>query len=89
MSNSKCAVEEDELNFSLRKMIHPDEIILLSPVFFVDLSAAMKAIIESPEYVDRLNVELLKRKVGTAVVAERPQGSIHTFETLNNFSLTN
>ena len=41
--------------------------------------------LESAGYVTRANGDLLRRKVGAAVVAARRGGAIHTFDTLNHF----
>jgi len=85
----RCAIEGDALNEYLEKMFEADAIILGSPVYFTDVTAEMKALIDRAGFVARQNGHLLKRKVGAAVVAVRRAGSIHTFDTLNYFFLIN
>ncbi len=83
--NKRCAVEDDMINECIEKMIASDGIILGSPVYFSDLTAGIKGLIERAWMVGRTNGELWKRKVGAAVVAVRRAGAIHTFDSINHF----
>jgi len=83
--NKRCAVEDDMINECIEKMIASDGIILASPVYFADLTAGIKGLIERAGMVGRTNGELWKRKVGAAVVAVRRAGAIHTFDSINHF----
>jgi multimeric flavodoxin WrbA len=83
----RCAVDADNLNEYLAKMIEAQGIILGSPVYFTDVSANMKALIERCGFVSVANGGLLKRKVGAAVVAVRRAGAVHTFDTVNHLFL--
>ena len=56
----------------------------IRPVYFSDVTAAMKGLIERCGRVARANGNLLMRKVGAAVVAVRRAGSIHTLDTINH-----
>ena len=47
----------------------------------------MKALIDRSGFVSRANGDMLKRKVGAAVVAVRRAGSIHAFDSINHFFL--
>lgn len=87
--DERCAIDTDSLNEYLAKMFAADGIILGSPVYFTDVTAEMKALIDRAGFVARQNGHLLKRKVGAAVVAVRRAGSIHTFDTLNHFFTIN
>jgi multimeric flavodoxin WrbA len=87
--NERCAIDNDSLNKYLAKMFAADGIILGSPVYFTDVTAEMKALIDRAGFVARQNGHLLKRKVGAGVVAVRRAGSIHTFDTLNHFFTIN
>ena len=87
--NSCCAMSGDSLNDHLEKMFAADAIIMGSPVYFSDVTAEMKALIDRAGFVARQNGNLLRRKVGAAVVAVRRAGSLHTFDTLNHFFLIN
>jgi len=87
--DSRCVIEGDCLNECLEKMFAADGVILGSPVYFTDVTAEMKALIDRAGFVARQNGNLLARKAGAAVVAVRRAGSIHTFDTLNHFFLIN
>ncbi len=66
-------------------MLAADGIILASPVYFSDVTAEMKALIDRAGFVARANDGLLRRKVGAAVIAVRRGGAIHAFDTINHF----
>ncbi|MGV9198176.1 MAG: flavodoxin family protein [Promethearchaeia archaeon] len=85
--DKKCILEGDEMNSYIEKMLEADAIILGSPTYFADVSTPMKALIERAGYVCRANGDLLKRKVGAAVVSVRRGGGSHVFETINYFFL--
>jgi len=85
----RCAIGNDALNEYLEKMFAAEAVILGSPVYFSDVTAEMKALIDRAGFVARQNGNVLARKVGAAVVAVRRAGSIHTFDTLNHFFLIN
>jgi multimeric flavodoxin WrbA len=80
-----CAVKNDVLNACVQKMVAADGILLGSPVYFADVTATMKALIERAGYVTRANGHALRRKVGAAVVAVRRGGAVHTFDSINHF----
>jgi multimeric flavodoxin WrbA len=83
----RCAVDKDYVNTCIEKMLEADGIILASPVYFTDVSAEMKALIDRAGVVARVNGNMFARKVGAAVVAVRRGGQIHTFDTINHFFL--
>ena len=83
--NNQCALKGDPLNAYLAKMIQADGIIIGSPTYFADCTANAKALLERAGMVSRANNNLLKRKVGAAVVAVRRGGAIHTFDSINHF----
>ncbi len=84
--DGKCA-QEDIINHYLEQMMEADGIILGSPTYFADVSCNMKALIERCGMVSRVNGDMLKRKVGAAVVAARRAGAYHAFSSLNSFFL--
>jgi multimeric flavodoxin WrbA len=49
----------------------------------------MKALIERAGLVSKVNGDLLKHKVGAAVVAVRRAGATHVFSSINYFFLIN
>jgi len=85
--NKRCSMDDDVVNECIGKMLGAEGILLASPVYFSDLSAGMKALIERAGYVARANNEMFRRKVGAAVVAARRSGSMHTLDSMNHFFL--
>lgn len=81
----KCAIDDDVVNECISKMLEADGIIIGSPTYFADVTPETKALIDRAGLVVRVNGDLLKRKVGAAVVVERRAGSIHVFDTINHF----
>jgi multimeric flavodoxin WrbA len=81
--NMKCAVESDPFNGYFEKISQADGILLGSPVYFSDVTAGMKALIERCGLVARANGNLLKRKVGAGVIAMRRAGSNHALASIN------
>ena len=85
--NGRCAVEKDCINECLEKMQGADAILLGSPTYFADVSTEMKALMDRCGMVSRANDDMLKRKLGAAVVAVRRAGAIHVFDSMNHFFL--
>jgi multimeric flavodoxin WrbA len=85
--DQRCSVKDDVANECIEKMIEAQGIIMASPTYFADVTAEMKALIDRSGLVARANGDMLKRKVGAAVVAVRRAGSIHTFDSINHFFL--
>jgi multimeric flavodoxin WrbA len=82
--DGRCAVRDDELNSLIEKMLDADGIIIGSPTYFADVTTEVKALIDRAGLVARVNGNLLRRKLGAAVVAVRRGGSIHAFDTINH-----
>lgn len=85
--DQRCSVKDDVANECIEKMIEAQGIIMASPTYFADVTAEMKALIDRSGFVSRANGDMLKRKVGAAVVAVRRAGSIHAFDSINHFFL--
>jgi multimeric flavodoxin WrbA len=83
--DGRCSVDDDVLNECVARMVEADAILLGSPTYFANVSASMKALIERSGMVARANNDMLKRKVGAAVVAVRRAGAVHVFSSLNYF----
>ncbi|MHA1278256.1 MAG: flavodoxin family protein [Candidatus Helarchaeota archaeon] len=86
---NKCMSQDDDLNELLEKMIAADGIILGSPTYFANVSSRMKALIDRAGIIAKGNSDLLKRKVGAAIIAVRRQGACSVFSDLNYFFLIN
>ena len=87
--DGKCHQKNDIINECIKKMKKADGIIIGSPVYFADISADAKALIEVAGYALRASGSTLKRKVGAAVIAVRRAGAVHSFDSINNFFLIN
>ena len=85
--NGRCAHDDDVANECIARMIEADGIILGSPTYFADLTPETKALIDRAGFVTRGNGDLLRRKVGAAVIAVRRAGEIHAFDSINHFFL--
>jgi multimeric flavodoxin WrbA len=81
----RCALNDDCTNSCIEKMLESDGIIIGSPTYFAALTPETKALIDRCGMVSRANGDLLKRKAGAAVVAERRAGAINVFDTINYF----
>lgn len=83
--NQRCVIDDDIVNDCIAKMIEADGMILGSPVYYSDITAEMKALIDRAGRVAGANGDLFKRKVGAAVIAVRRAGAIHAFDSINHF----
>jgi multimeric flavodoxin WrbA len=80
-----CSHDDDAVNSYIDKMVAADGILLASPTYFSDVTAEMKALMDRAGMTVRMNGDLLRRKVGAAIVVARRGGAIHTFDSLNHF----
>lgn len=87
--DQRCSVKNDDLNECIEKMLESDGIILGSPTYFANVSTSMKALIERSGLVAKANGDMFRRKVGAAVAAVRRAGSIHVFNSINQFFFIN
>jgi multimeric flavodoxin WrbA len=85
--DQRCAVKDDIANECIEKMIKAEGIILGSPVYFTDVTAEMKALIDRAGFVSMANGGMYKNKVGATVVAVRRSGATHTLDTMSHFFL--
>ncbi|MEJ2111509.1 MAG: flavodoxin family protein, partial [Acidobacteriota bacterium] len=81
--NMKCAIENDPFNEYFEKIHKANGLLLGSPVYFSDITAGMKALIERTGFVGRANGNVLRRKVGAGVLAVRRAGANHALASLN------
>ena len=87
--NQHCVIEGDKVNAYIQKMVEADVVILGSPTYFSMMSPEMKAFIDRAGFVARATPDMLKHKVGAAVVAVRRAGAIPTFDAINHFFFIN
>ena len=87
--DGQCQKNNKLLNEILIKMTEADGILIGSPVYFSDITAETKALIDVAGYALRAAGNPLKRKPGAAVIAVRRAGAIHSFDSINHFFLIN
>ena len=89
LKNKRCVIEDDIFNLAFAKMLEADAIVIGSPVYFADVTAETKALIDRAGRVARTNGGLLRRKIGAAAVAARRGGAIHAVDAINHLFLAN
>ena len=87
--NQRCIIEDDNVNAYIQKMTMAEGILLGSPTYFGMMSPQMKALIDRAGFVARANPDMLRHKIGAAVVAVRRAGAMTTFDAINHFFLIN
>ena len=80
--NRRCVIEDD-VNLFIEKAIEADGIVIGSPVYFSNVTAQTKALIDRLGFVTRVNGNLLKGKVGVSVVAMRRAGANFAYSAIN------
>jgi multimeric flavodoxin WrbA len=85
--DQRCAYDDDCINTCIAKMREAQGVILASPVYVADVTPEIKCLMDRAGLVVRANSNMLRGKVGAAVVAVRRAGGIHAFDTLNHFFL--
>jgi multimeric flavodoxin WrbA len=84
--NKRCVRQDDEMNTLIQKMIEADGIIIGSPTYFSNVSTEVKALIDRCGFVNKANGgDILRGKVGAAVVSVRRAGSTFTYSAINFF----
>jgi len=83
--NEQCVLPGNEVNDWIQKMKQSDGIILSSPVHYSAIGGTMKSFLDRAFFVTSVNDNMLRHKVGAAVVAVRRSGGLPTFNQLNNF----
>ena len=84
MKNEACVIK-DEVNGWIQSMKEADGIIIGSPTYSSAIAGTMKCFLDRAFYVTHANKNMLRHKVGVAVVAARRSGGVNTFNQLNNY----
>lgn len=87
--DGKCVIDDDLVNTCIRKMSEADGIIFGSPVYFLDVTSEMKALIDRAGFVSYANGHIFSGKVGNAAVAVRRAGASRTADSMLHFFLAN
>ena len=82
-----CAMKGDCFNEVFAKIIRADAILIGSPTYYSDVTAETKALLDRVGFVGSANGDLLRGKIGAAVIAVRRGGGIHAFDTINHMYL--
>ncbi|MCJ7809763.1 MAG: flavodoxin family protein [Desulfobulbaceae bacterium] len=84
----RCAVNDDAANEYIEKITQAQGVVLGSPVYFMDVTPEMKALIDRVGFVSRSNGGLFRNKVGALVAAARRTGAMHTLDTMSHFFMS-
>lgn len=88
LRNKKCVFDNDILNSAAAKAYEADAVIIGSPTYYAAMTPEAKALIDRTGFVNFNNGgELLRGKVGAAVVAQRRGGATSVFSSINFFFL--
>lgn len=83
----RCVQHDPAFEGMLEKFAAADGILVGSPVYFGSATPQTMALLDRVGYVARRHPELLRRKVGAAIVVARRAGQNFTFAQLNYFFL--
>jgi len=84
----RCVVNDDAANEYIEKITQAQGVILGSPVYFMDVTPEMKALIDRVGFVSRSNGGMYRNKVGALVAAVRRAGAMHTLDTMSHFFMS-
>jgi multimeric flavodoxin WrbA len=84
----RCAVNDDDANEYIEKITQAQGVVLGSPVYFMDATPEMKALIDRAGFVSRSNGGMYRNKVGALVSAVRRAGAMHTLDTMSHFFMS-
>lgn len=85
--DERCVMVDDRLNEYVQMIKAADGMLIGSPVYFGNMTAQTKALIDRLGYVARANGDLFRRKVGAAVAINRRAGALETFSEINKLFL--
>jgi multimeric flavodoxin WrbA len=83
----RCVQEDPAFEGILEKFAAADGVLVGSPVYFGSATPQTMALLDRVGYVGRRHPDLLRRKVGAAIVVARRAGHNFTFAQLNYFFL--
>jgi multimeric flavodoxin WrbA len=83
----RCVQKDPAFEGVLEKFAAADGILVGSPVYFGSATPQTMSLLDRVGYVSRRHPELLRRKVGAAIVVARRAGQNFTFAQLNYFFL--
>lgn len=84
----RCAMDDDSVNEYIEKIEQAQGVVLGSPVYFMDVTPEMKALIDRVGFVSRSNGGMFRNKVGALVAAARRAGAVNTLDSMGHFLLS-
>lgn len=81
----RCVQTDDEMNHFIEKALAANGILIGSPVYFSNVSTEVKAFIDRCGMVAKANDDMLKGKVGAAVISVRRAGATFAYSAVNFF----
>ncbi|MFZ5633519.1 MAG: flavodoxin family protein [Bacillota bacterium] len=81
----RCAQVDDEMNYFIERALAADGILIGSPVYFSNVTSEVKAFIDRCGMVAKANDDMLRGKVGAAVVSMRRAGGTFAYSAINFF----
>lgn len=85
--NEECIIKGDSVNEAIQKVKDADGVILASPVHYSGIAGNMKSFLDRLYYTCGANGNMMRHKVGSALVAVRRSGGTATFDQLNHYLL--
>ncbi len=83
----QCILDDPAFDGMVERFAMADGILVGSPVYFGSATPEIMALLDRVGYIARRHPDLLRRKVGAAVVVARRAGQNFTFAQLNYFFL--
>jgi len=85
--NEECIIKGDSVNEAIQKVKEADGLILASPVHYSGIAGNMKSFLDRLYYTCGANGNMMRHKVGSALIAVRRSGGIPAFDQLNHYLL--
>ena len=82
--NGRCAIDGDEVNAVIPRLIEADGVLLGSPVYYSGVNGTMKSFLDRAFFAAS---GAMRHKVGAAVIAVRRSGGSASFDQLNKYFL--
>jgi multimeric flavodoxin WrbA len=82
-------IQEDDINECIALMTEADGMVIGSPTWFGSVTPWVKNLIDRTGFVSRMNGHLLRRKVGTPVIAVRRGGAVQVYNEIISFFAIN
>ncbi|MHB8108119.1 MAG: flavodoxin family protein, partial [Candidatus Cryosericum sp.] len=85
LKNRRCIMTDDMANEIMQKIFDADGILVGTPTYYANATPEILGLMARACMVSGNNGDLLRRKVGAAVVAVRRAGAVPAFDAVNHF----